>query len=217
MLPPGVVHDGQPAPGARSGFWKRKLYLEPDFLPESLIGAAVDKTTIDDPQLRQAISGLHDSLLTGEGPVDGESRLALIAERLLSHLQPRHPNRQRPETDLAVQLRHYLDERTRKPVALADAATLMDRSVPHLVRSFSSAFGVSPHVYLIGRRIEAARGMLLQGMAPAEVATTVGFYDQAHLTRHFKRHNTSPLRPQPTMSPPQPVVCGCAVTSVIPR
>jgi AraC-like DNA-binding protein len=35
-----------------------------------------------------------------------------------------------------------------------------------------------------------ARGLLLQGAAPAEVAAAAGFYDQAHFTRHFKRHTS---------------------------
>ncbi|WP_241777546.1 helix-turn-helix domain-containing protein, partial [Streptomyces sp. CT34] len=32
------------------------------------------------------------------------------------------------------------------------------------------------------------RRLLLDGRPPAEVATAVGFHDQSHLTRHFKRH-----------------------------
>ena len=64
----------------------------------------------------------------------------------------------------------------------------LGRSVPHLVRSFTREFGVSPHAYLIGRRIDAARRVLLQGARPADVAADLGFYDQAHFTRHFRRH-----------------------------
>jgi transcriptional regulator GlxA family with amidase domain len=43
--------------------------------------------------------------------------------------------------------------------------------------------------------VDAARPLLLSGMPPAEVAVAVGFHDQAHLTRHFKRHTaTTPAR-----------------------
>ena len=65
------------------------------------------------------------------------------------------------------------------------------RVVERLVRSFTRQFGLSPHAYVIGRRIDAARRLMLQGAAPAEVATAVGFYDQAHLTRHFKKHTAN--------------------------
>jgi AraC-like DNA-binding protein len=58
----------------------------------------------------------------------------------------------------------------------------------HLVRSFSAAFGVAPHAYLTGRRVDLARKALLNGHPPAEVAALAGFCDQAHLTRTFKRY-----------------------------
>jgi AraC-like DNA-binding protein len=76
-------------------------------------------------------------------------------------------------------------------VSLARAAAMLDRSVPHLVRSFTRRYGVSPYAYVVGRRIDAARRLLLEGARPAEVATAVGFYDQAHFTRHFKKHTSA--------------------------
>ncbi len=57
----------------------------------------------------------------------------------------------------------------------------------HLVRAFSGAFGIAPHQYVMSRRVDLARRLLLGGQPPGEVATAAGFYDQPHLTRHFKR------------------------------
>jgi AraC-like DNA-binding protein len=207
VLPPGVIHDGQAAPGT-VGFRKRNLYLDAGFLPAGLIGAAVDHTTIIDPQLRSAIAGVHDVLVAdvadvanggddvaGDG-LDAEGRLALVGERIAAHLgvaaEPATPT---DERSLARRLRLLLDEHTVEPITLERAAAQLGRSVPHLVRSFTRQYGVSPHAYVIGRRIERARRQLLRGARPAEVATAVGFYDQAHLTRHFKRHtSTTPAR-----------------------
>ena len=68
-------------------------------------------------------------------------------------------------------------------------------SPAHLVRCFSTTFGIAPHRYLIGRRIDAARRKLLDGEPAARVAVEVGFHDQAHLTRHFRRYvGTTPAR-----------------------
>jgi AraC-like DNA-binding protein len=189
ILPPGVAHDGRPAPGAW-GFRKREIYLSPGFLPERLVGAAVDHTTIHDPALRTALAGLHDSLIRGEESLDGEARLALISDRIGTHLGASGPRAPAPEARVARQLRELLDGHLADPVSLGEAAALIGRSVPHLVRSFTREFGVSPHAYVIGRRIDAARRLLLQGAAPAEVAAAMGFYDQAHFTRHFRRHTS---------------------------
>jgi len=192
VLPPGVIHDGQAAPGT-VGFRKRNLYLDAGFLPPELIGPAVDHTTIDDPALRAALAGVHDVLVSDDAHdgLDAEGRVALIGERIAAHLGVAPAlAAARADGRLAERLRLLLDEHTVEPVTLRRAAAVLDRSVPHLVRCFTRRYGVSPHAYVIGRRVEQARRRLLRGERPADVATAVGFYDQAHLTRHFKRHTS---------------------------
>ena len=49
------------------------------------------------------------------------------------------------------------------------------------------SYGIQPHRYLLGRRLDLARRRLLAGDDPARVAIVTGFYDQSHLTRHFRR------------------------------
>src|SRR5207302_3842112 len=73
-------------------------------------------------------------------------------------------------------------------LTLAAAGRHLGASPAHLVRSFTRTFGVAPHAYRLGRRIEIARQRLLDGQPPADVAVSVGFFDQSHFTRHFKRH-----------------------------
>ena len=190
ILPPGVAHDGRPAPGA-GGFRKRELYLDDGFLPVALTGAAVDHTRISDPPLRAALSRLHDVLALDGESLDAEGRLALLGERIAGHLASAPCPARQPEPGLAGRLRELLDEHLTGQVSLARAAVLLDRSVPHLVRSFSRRYGLSPYAYVVGRRIDTARRLLLEGTRPAEVATAVGFYDQAHFTRHFKKHTST--------------------------
>lgn len=187
ILPPGVAHDGRPAPGYR-GFRKREIYLEPDCLPPSLAGAAVDRSGLEDARLRTAISALHDSLTGGEAGLEGETRLVMITERIRAHLERGRQIPRGPEPGIAVKFRELLDAHVTEPVSLGQAAELLGRSGPHLVRCFSRQFGISPHAYVISRRIDAARRELLRGTAVAEVAAATGFYDQAHFTRHFKKH-----------------------------
>jgi AraC-like DNA-binding protein len=72
-------------------------------------------------------------------------------------------------------------------ITLDEASTLVHAHPAHLVRAFSREFGMPPHRYLTGRRVDLARRYLLEGRSAAEVATLAGFYDQSHLTRHFRR------------------------------
>jgi AraC-like DNA-binding protein len=61
----------------------------------------------------------------------------------------------------------------------------MDRF--RLSRQFKQAFGRTPHAYLVQLRLRAARTLLACGGEPAQVAIDVGFSDQSHLGRWFRR------------------------------
>jgi AraC-like DNA-binding protein len=190
ILPPGVAHNGYPSERS-AGFRKRNLYLDSEFLPRHLVGRAVDASTFQDVALRNAINALHARLVAPD-PLDVEARLALIAERFRHRLQSCPPAVRDAEPSIADQLREYLDGHLTGNLTLKDAAQRLDRSVPHLVRSFSRRYRISPYAYVVGCRVEMARKLLLQGMPPARVAAEAGFHDQAHLTRHFTRHVSVP-------------------------
>ncbi|OLR92792.1 helix-turn-helix transcriptional regulator [Actinokineospora bangkokensis] len=186
LLPPHVPHDGRNA--TAEGFGKRVLYLETDVLDPGLAGAAVDSPALADRVLRARLDQLHRVLAPGRGGLEAESRLALIRERLGLHLDRRAtPAPAHRDPGLARRLRDLLDANTVPGVALADASAALHAHPVHLVRAFSAEFGLPPHRYLTGRRVDLARRLLLDGVRPAEVAAAAGFYDQSHLTRHFKR------------------------------
>ncbi|MCX4529677.1 MULTISPECIES: AraC family transcriptional regulator [unclassified Streptomyces] len=150
LLPPQVAHNGSPA--TSHGFRKRVLYLDLTQLDEGLIGAAVDGPDLVDPLLRRRVARLHTALADRGDELEAQSRLALIRERLHTHLRPRLVTRpQRPDRGVAHRLRELLDERLHQGVTLDEAASL------------------------------------LGGQPPGEVAVAAGFYDQSHLSRHFKR------------------------------
>jgi AraC-like DNA-binding protein len=194
ILPPHIVHDGRPATGA--GFRKRVLYLGGDVLDERLAGRAVDDPDIEDPVLVRRLDTLHLALLDADEALGSEAILAVVGERLSTHLGARPDQTfERSGGVIASDLRDLLDERAFENVTLRQAGNLLHVSPAHLVRCFSRAFGIAPHRYVLGRRIDAARRRLLDGEPIAQVAASVGFHDQAHLTRHFKRHvGTTPAR-----------------------
>ncbi|MGW5751818.1 AraC family transcriptional regulator [Nocardia rhamnosiphila] len=184
LLPPHVPHDGRAAGPA--GFRKRVLYIEDTRL--SGIGPAVDTPSTRDPILRDRIHRLHQTLRYPGDELEAESRLTFVLERLQSRLRRRRPPPP-PHRDpsLARDLRALLDEHSVAGITLAQAGRILYADPAHLVRAFSREFGIAPHRYLIGRRIDLARRLLLEGRRPAEVAVAAGFHDQSHLNRHFKR------------------------------
>lgn len=186
LLPPQVPHNGSPA--TPHGFRKRVVYLDLTQLDERFIGPAVDAPDIIDPVLRRRVGQLHTALANPGDEFEAENRLALIAERLRERLRPGPAVAAAvPDHGVAGSLRDLLDERLTAGIALDEAAAVIHAHPAHLVRAFSGVFGIAPHQYLVSRRIDLARRLLLDGRPPGEVATAAGFYDQSHLTRHFKR------------------------------
>ena len=188
LLPPHLAHDGHST--SSSGFRKRVVYLDVDVLDESLVGAAVDAPLVKDEALRERVSLLDRALIRSEfGEVaEAEAQLALVIERLEWHLTGRRPAGLLPPTSWAAQrARNIFDADPLATPSLTAVAAVIGVSVAHLVRSFTRSYGLPPHRYLIGRRLDVARRRLLDGEDAARVATETGFYDQAHLTRHFKK------------------------------
>ena len=194
LLPPHVVHDGRP--GASAGYRKRVLYVGTEVLGEHLIGSAVDEPDVLDHSLVRGFRSLHRALGDTGDTLEAESIFALVAARLGQHLGDRRRDERRAASgSVAEELRDLLDARLSVGITLAEAGRILEVSPAHLVRSFTRQFGISPHRFLIGRRIEAARRQLLDGQPVARVAADVGFHDQAHFARHFKRHvGTTPSR-----------------------
>jgi AraC-like DNA-binding protein len=178
VLPPYVSHDGRSA--APGGFDKRVLYVDQRWLPDELVGAAVRAPSLADDELVQAVSVLHACL---DDPLEAEARLAMVAERIALHLSSREPRRRDRDPGLARLVRTRLDD---DEPTLEELARELGTHPSHLVRTFRREYGLPPHRYVVGRRLDRARRMLLDGIPIADVAAATGFHDQSHLTRHFR-------------------------------
>ena len=77
----------------------------------------------------------------------------------------------------------FIEERLSRDIAVSDLARLVGYSRDHLAKLFKSSFGVSLYQYVLWRRIEPARGLLLDRERPiAEVALACGFATESHFT-----------------------------------
>ena len=188
LLPPHVAHTGRPA--TADGFRKRVLYLDTAVLRRTPHGR---RGRPSEPARRPAAGAGRPAARQPGEPLAAESRLALVGDRLRAHLGGAEPAP--PPDRLAADLRDLLDAHLVGGLTLRAAADVLHAHPAHLVRRFTAAFGLPPHRYLTGRRIEAARGGCWRGRPISEVAVAVGFHDQAHLHRHFaKLVGTTPAR-----------------------
>lgn len=112
----------------------------------------------------------------------------LYEQRLLTKQQTRPEARGLSPHTLGRVL-DYIQEHLAQTLTQAEIAAMVYISPYHFARQFRRATGQSLHQYIIIQRLEKAAQMLLAGpYTIAEIALQVGFTDQSHLYRHFKRY-----------------------------
>lgn len=139
--------------------------------------------TIDTPTIKSPCS-LHRSIEM-LGTVDRFGHRSGNSSR--SRLVGPTDNKQGTAAGIAHTIRRLLDRHYAERITLDVIGDALGLSPFKILRNFQRCYGISPHRYLIERRVSKASALLLDGVRPAEVAVLVGFVDQSHLTKHFKR------------------------------
>jgi AraC-like DNA-binding protein len=84
-------------------------------------------------------------------------------------------------------VREYIDSYLPSSILVADLSALVRLSEAHFARSFKQTFGMSPHAFVLRRRLELAARYMLQTDVPlSDIALRCGFSDQAHLGNRFR-------------------------------
>jgi AraC-like DNA-binding protein len=87
-----------------------------------------------------------------------------------------------------VRVRAYIDSNLHRTIHIRDLSAVARRSPAHFSRKFKLAVGESPHGYVVRRRLEKACHLMTTSAASlSEIALSVGFSDQAHLSRLFRQ------------------------------
>ncbi|SDI06559.1 AraC family transcriptional regulator [Nonomuraea jiangxiensis] len=187
------VHTGQA--GTPDGWSYRMLYPSVDALAGIAAELGAPRSTpyfpeqvVRDEAVAALLGMAHLAAERGDALAASTLSRTLFARLLARHAAPRPaavpPGAGRRAVREALDLLH---ESLVDPPTLDDLADAVGTRPFALLRAFKAATGLPPHAYLTSLRVRQARRLLLSGMRPAQVATEVGFTDQAHLNRHFKR------------------------------
>jgi AraC-like DNA-binding protein len=196
VLNPEEAHAGGPPAG---GSWTyRALYPSPGLMRSVMAEFPASRPVM--PEFRgdvvrdgQVVEGLRRFHRLSESPeastLERDEHLAaalvlLIGRHAACTQAPRSPGREPGAVRLS---REYLEEHAAENVTLRALAQHCGLSAFHLCRVFQSAVGMTPHAYQTQFRVRRAKSLLRTGLPITVVAAETGFYDQAHLNRHFKR------------------------------
>ncbi len=131
----------------------------------------------------------HERMEAGDEAVGAdESLIAAYGLMLLRYADLDSPRFNGREPKRIERVRAFLEENFSEAIDLERLAEIAGLSRFQLLRAFRRETGMTPHTYLIDRRVRAARRLLARGESVADAALACGFSDQSHLTRIFKAH-----------------------------
>ncbi len=193
VIAPGEMHTGRPVGDA--GWAYRLFYPEPEVLRRA--AEELDarprgvprfcRGVVEDPDLARRVLRFHAA--DAASPMERETALMEVLALLIRrHADGRTTLRPPGRERRAVRLvKEYIEARFAKRIHLAELARVAGLSPFHLVRTFQREVGLPPHAYLTQVRVERAKAMIAKGTPLVAVANAVGFVDQSHLTRSFRR------------------------------
>lgn len=145
-------------------------------------------THIDDVELFAGLKDLYAVLIDNEQDVLRKHSAAVefftnVQQRLNPGDQPlREPNFK------LERAADFIRDNCTQLLKLEDICDAAQLSPSYLIRAFKQHYGMTPHAFLVNRRIQFAQERLRSGKLIADVALEAGFADQAHFQRAFKQH-----------------------------
>lgn len=195
VVSPDELHTGQAA--VDNGWSYRMMYPTADLLARIASELAgnprgipyFDVPVYYDEVVFNALRSAHIALEQSHSALERESclmhALALLVRR---HAEDRPSLAKSGLAHNALrQAQDYLRANYADDISLEQLAQVVYLSPFHLSRLFREQLGLPPHTYLNQIRVNRAKTLLNTGLSLTEVAHTVGFADQSHLTKAFKR------------------------------
>lgn len=125
-----------------------------------------------------------------------------VTDALLTHLAQHHlstgcaPLRAPLDISALRRIEDFINANLSESLDLDSLAAVAGCNRFQFARLFRAAVGISPHRYVVRRRLQCARAMLHSGNSSlAEISASTGFSDQSHLTKWIKRvYGTTPAQ-----------------------
>jgi AraC-like DNA-binding protein len=192
---PGEVHDGAPI-GDHGRAW-RILYFDPKVIAMAVGDMSEGRTKAFEfahPVMSGGSLASRFAALFASMTRSGAAAASILREEMLFILLAAlRPKESATVPDAIRAARHLIDDDPIRPLTLVELAEEAGLSRFQLIRAFCKATGLTPHAYLMQRRIALARRLIAGRMPLAEAALAAGFADQSHMTRIFvRKYGVSP-------------------------
>lgn len=163
------------------------LYIEPGYYESSVRFDHVMKLYGD--SLRQVTDFIR-LLETEEDKDILESRLIELLVELGEPLTgDTHPSDEGHQAERIMEIRNWLVNRYQENWTLETLEDTFGLSRFTIIRQFKRRYHTTPRAFQLQLKVAASKKLLAEGVEPFEIIEQVGFYDQAHFIREFKKMN----------------------------
>lgn len=191
LIPPGIIHLCRPDDLCK--FWFTIFYIAPHWF-EAAFKIKLDRvkpqTSPLDHQTLEKRDWFLDVFKTESDPLEIESAAILFLGHFMFSCFDMNPlTLASAESQTGLEeIKHYMDQNFRDQVQLDDLARISGMTKFSLLRRFKTHYKLSPHAYIINKRINYAKQLLLEGKTVAHTAVTCGFFDQSHFVKTFRHY-----------------------------
>lgn len=91
---------------------------------------------------------------------------------------------------IVKKIEQYIYDNIDQNISTKEICSHLNISLSTLFDLFKKETGYTPHKFILNIKIDKAKELLSKGEDICDVALEIGFYDQSHLNRVFKRYES---------------------------
>ena len=151
---------------------------------------ALTLNIIDDKSIYDNLINSFKNILLSENDEEPEELEDIIVGILHRYSKVNDTkDKKSDENSLANSVAKYILDNIEHPLTLKDIASQMGYDKSYITRVFKKQFGLTPHAFLMNKKVNQAKNRLLksENINLAQLSSEVGFYDQSHFNKTFKR------------------------------
>jgi AraC-like DNA-binding protein/mannose-6-phosphate isomerase-like protein (cupin superfamily) len=145
------------------------------------------RNVVSQCDITPTLGDFYNMVVSRAPRLEREETLFFLLEQILAEYSAPVEKTVRLEPSQQIKaLCAYLENHYTENISLDEMLTMTSFGKSYLLRSFTKQVGVSPYRYLQSVRLDRAKKLLQQNVAPIDAAVLSGFSDQSHFTNFFK-------------------------------
>lgn len=192
IINPGEIHGGDSHAWQYTNFYPSVALLSS--LYEQMYGERkmpiFEKHIIQDDELYARLMAFFQMVYANEEAILLESKLIDALSYLIAHYAHKatpYPFTCKDHPKAMSMVVEYIHDNITSDISLDALAVTAKVSKYHFLRLFKNHTGLTPHQYIIAKRICKAKTLVLEGESLSLAGLHAGFSDQSHFIRSFRK------------------------------